>query len=223
MNLSQLASLVLALYEKPINKVRFAKAIYFCHKELIRKQLMSSQDIAYLRLPLGPVPEGFLLLPSSLPYILVHHLPSEKLSYNTEGYSLSLDNIKDLLQERTAESQIIHQTLSFFDQYSTPGIVEASHDPSWQKHRNGDTYHISTSDLKNPFPFPPKFQIKIQIKRPASSTNSNELGLLQANLVRGMLQDIVQESTDLEYPDEPHPEKPTTKRKITLKFRKKDN
>ena len=57
------------------------------------------------------------------------------------------------------------------------------------------------------FPFP-QIRIKIRIKR---KKPSSQAGALQANLLRGMLKDIVQESTDLEYPDQPDTDKSTPK------------
>lgn len=56
MNLYQLSKTILLLNKAPINKVRFARVIYFVHKELIRKKFMSAEDIAYIRSPLGLSP-----------------------------------------------------------------------------------------------------------------------------------------------------------------------
>lgn len=200
MGLHDLATTILLLNHGPISRVRFSRTIYFVHKELVRKKLMQLDDIAYLRLPLGPVPEGFMTLAIDLPNIIVQPIASPTLSYEAEEFALS-DTEKSLDSTSQNPQQLYHvveKTLAALKTHSTSELVAASHDQSWLAHANGERYFLTTTDLKNTFPFI-TISLRFRIKRPAN----NEIGLLQATLLRGMLNDIVRESTDLEYPDEP--------------------
>lgn len=205
MNLYQLSKTILLLNKAPINKVRFARVVYFVHKELIRKKFMSPEDIAYIRSPLGPIPEGLLKLTLEHPNIIASPA-SDRPSFAAEEYTINLSESEQaeetlMLEQYRDVLKATERTLKALSAYSTPELVEASHaDPSWNANFNGARYLITPADLKNPFPFA-TIRVKIRIKRPAS----NELGALQANLLRGMMQDIVKESTDLEYPDEKSP------------------
>lgn len=200
MNLYELARTILLLNHSPINRVRFARIIYFVHKELIRKKFMSPEDIAYIRSPLGPIPEGLLRLALEHPNIITH--PATGPSFAAEEYAINLSDTDEseetlMLEQYREVLKATERTLKALSPYSTPELVEASHaDPSWVNNFNGARFFITPADLKNPFPFT-AIRIKIRVK-PAPS----ELGALQANLLRGMMQDIVKESTDLEYPDQ---------------------
>lgn len=213
MNFHELAITILLLNHGPISKVRFARTIYFVHKELIRKGIMKSEDIAYIRSPLGPVPEGFMRLAIDIPSIISQKISSSLLSYESEEYAMN-DLVDKLPEQHREVAAVIEKVLDMLKLRTTPELVEASHDPSWRLHRNGARYFISAADLRNIFPFP-QIRIRIKIKRPAS----NEIGALQATLVRGMISDIVKESTDLEYPDQP-PEIQLTPPKLPFLKRK---
>ena len=208
MNMQELARLILSINAAPLNRIRFAKTIYFVHKELIRKGMMQPEDISYIRSPLGPVPEGFLTL-ALAPSILLRKTATPLLSFDAEEYLINPEypETSPPLISQSRLQPLIKRVLDLLNAHSTTALVEASHDPSWLSHPNGVHYLISTTDLKNMFPFP-QIRIKIRIKR---KKPSSQAGALQANLLRGMLKDIVQESTDLEYPDQPDTNKSTPK------------
>lgn len=197
MKLQELARLILSINSGPLNRIRFAKTIYFVHKELIRKGIMRSEDVAYIRSPLGPVPDGFLTLSLS-PYIILRKT-NAPLSFDAEEYLLNPEQPETSppLSIQVQSRPIIQKTLNLLNAHSTASLVEASHDLSWQQHLNGERYYIIPTDLKNTFPFSQiRIKIRIKTKKPVNPT-----GALQANLLRGMIHDIVKESTDLEYPD----------------------
>ena len=218
MNLYQLSKTILLLNKAPINKVRFARVIYFVHKELIRKKFMSAEDIAYIRSPLGPVPDGMLKLTLDHPNIITNPA-SDRPSFAAEEYTIKLSDAEEdeetvMLEQYREVLKAVERTLKALAEHTTPELVQASHsDPSWIANFNGARYFITPADLKNPFPFN-TIRVKIRIKR----APQNELGALQANLLRGMMQDIVKESTDLEYPDQQPkstPESATSTPKLT--------
>ena len=195
MNLYELSKAILAVSQQPIDRVRFTKTIYFIHKELIRKGQMKPEDIPYLRLPLGPVPANFLNLTREHPDIKLRPIPTHIL-YVAEEYYIE-PNTESISEDVVP---IIQRLLQLLKTHSTTELVIASQDPSWQNHQNGEEYVISPADLRNTSPLP-HIRLKIHIKRRQPS----HLGALQAHLLRGMLEDIVKESTDLEYPDETPP------------------
>lgn len=218
MRLHELASLILAIEHRPVRRVRFAKAIYFAHKALVNQKLMLISDITYIRLPLGPVPDGFLTLALDYPNLI-----SEKtdvighLSYESEFFSVHPNPDTFIAEFDPKITAIVRQILTLLDAFLTPELVKHSQDPSWLTHFNGEHYELTPLDLKNTFPILPKAQrlfqktakitiklpskLRLQLKIPPNSTPT-EIGTLQANLLRGMLKDIVKESTDLEYPDD---------------------
>ncbi len=225
MQLSELASLILAINERPIRRVRFAKAIYFTHKALINQKLAQISDISYVRLPLGPVPYGFLTLSTDFPNLIAEKtdLAVNPLSYESEFSSAHPDPKSLITTFNPQIITLIRQILSLLDSFSTSELVRHSQDSSWSAHFNGELYELTPLDLKNTFPILPKTQrlfhktsqtsniiSKITIKLPQKirlqfkihpNTPPTEISTLQANLLRGMLKDIVKESTDLEYPD----------------------
>lgn len=196
LTLHDLAIVVLACQLQPISRVRFAKTIYFVHKHLVRHHLMNADAIKYLRLPLGPVPQGFADLVRPHSGIVTQKNPNINLFYEIEEYLLTDQAKTKLSDAQIAIRSSVEKTLSLLQPHSTTALVEASRDPSWLAHANGEVYQITPVDLKNLFPYP-QVQLKLHLK----SRNANEIGALQANLLRGMLSDIVKESTDLEYPD----------------------
>lgn len=199
MNLEQLTILVLSLSETPLTRIRLAKTLYFVHKELVHKKLMTFQDISYIRLPLGPAPEGLSGLLDAHPDILAQDSPVNLL-YDNKTYTLKATEKSPNFDPKIIS--YVQKILKLLDNYRTPELVHASQeDPSWLAHLNGERYQFTSADLKNPFPNP-QLRLKIHIK-----TTPNDIGALQATLLRGMLADIVKESTDLEYPDQATPDK----------------
>ena len=191
MRMEELAKNILALETShSLSKVRFAKTIYFVHKELIRNGLLSKDSIQYIRMPLGPVPMGFMEISSTCPEITAKKEQSGLgLAYATENYSTKAE-FSGTAEEKT----VIAGTLDTLRKYQTSSLVETSHkDPSWLSHRNSDEYYITDDDMKNDLSILEKFFAN-------SSTAEDEEDKMQANLVRGMLNDIVSESTALEYP-----------------------
>ena len=91
-------------------------------------------------------------------------------------------------EKRTvAIKRIVGQLASF----STSEMVAIAHkEPSWMNHRNGDEYYIGVDDLK------------IALTTTKSSGMNSEIDTqhLQARLMEGMIDEIVEESTSLEYP-----------------------
>lgn len=198
MDLQQLTTLILALSETPLTRIRLTKAIYFAHKELVRQKHMRLEDITYLRLPLGPAPEGLIEVISNQPQLAIQDIPSN-LFYENQTYSLAPTAAPANLPPEV--NQVVQKTLHLLEPYRTLELIHASQDPSWLAHPNGAKYHLTSADLKNPFPNS-QLRFKIHIKT-TQNPPQNEIGALQAALLRGMLADIVKESTDLEYPDTP--------------------
>lgn len=218
MNLNELSRAILSLSQTPISKIRFARIIYFIHKELIRKGFMKPDDIIYRRAPLGPVPEALPSLTLNTNHIILKQSDSP-LSYANESYTIANNTNEDqetlLLEQYRDILSVIDRTLQALAPYNTSELIEASHDPSWQQHYNGSDYTITQADLKNNFPFN-----LLHKPRPKKSP-ANDLGQIQANLLRGMLADIVKESTGLEYPDDPNtntPPSPESPPILTIKI-----
>lgn len=209
MNLKQLTYLILSLNETPLTRIRLTKAIYFMHKDLVRKKIMKLQDITYIRLPLGPAPEGLPEVIQDNPHIIVDHIASGLL-YENKTYTIN-QKYTDFTPE-TINS--IKKLLRLLQSYRTTELVQASQDPSWLTHKNGERYTLTAADLKNNFPNN-QLHLRIRIK-----TTSNEIGSLQATLIRGMIADIVKESTDLEYPDDKTKSQTTDNDKDSIKLRK---
>lgn len=192
MNLHELVKTVLGIERTGLTKVRLAKTLYFVHKELVRDDLSTIDDIRFVRMPLGPVPVGFMTLNADCSDIIVTKINNAGLLYNSELYSVK-QRIKWLKKDThtTKAASSIDRTLQKLRHLKTSELVELSHEePSWKKFKNGEEYVIEPTDLNNVLP--------IAQRSPRLDSDDN---LLQASLVRGMLDDIVQESTDLEYPD----------------------
>ena len=188
MNMERLARNILALERGyTLSKVRFAKTIYFVHKELIRNKLLAKESIQYIRMPLGPVPLGFMELTDICPDI-TSFKQKTGLAYEAENFTTKV-GFDGTEQEKT----VILGTLSTLSRFQTSSLVDASHkDPSWINHENSDRYFITDADMKN--------DLRVLEKLFVDTANDEE-DKMQASLVRGMLKDIVSESTKLEYPE----------------------
>jgi len=183
--LSSLAKYLLLQEPKQgISKVRLAKFIYFTHKALVQHELADISDLGFIRMPLGPVPQGFKELTNDSSITMDREATG--LSYNKQvfRYSGSVD-VNDSVYRTVQEVYAQLNTLP------TSALVEESHkEPSWLHHVNGDEYVITKEDLKLPLP----------ASHVSQMTQERDNQLLQARLVEGMLDDIVEESTRLEYP-----------------------
>lgn len=226
MNQFDLARIILLLIGHPVSKVRLARLIYFVHKDLIRKKLLAPSSILYIRSPLGPIPDGYTTLALDNDDIITTRNTSTHLSYAAEDYTVSERAIEEestLLEQYRDMLGVIEGTLKILRPYKTPELVKISHqEPSWLAHHNGEIYEISPQDLKVTFPEQKPLHLKINLIPIIDKSKSelNKAGAMQAHLLRGMIADIVKESTDLEYPDNPAtaaPAKPN-KQKVAWKI-----
>lgn len=167
------------------SKVKFAKLIYFVHKELVRSSLVETSELSFIRMPLGPVPVGFMDLENQAG--IKTSLVPTPLMYNTHVYDYIGAN-----RSKFSESmeQVISSTLKSLDRMSTTDIVDLSHkEASWTKFENGKKFMIDGEDLKTILP------------KSVKSKTENDINL-QEKLVDGMMSDIVDSSTSLEYPED---------------------
>lgn len=166
------------------SKVKFAKLIYFVHKELVRNELVDTKDLSFIRMPLGPVPEGFMDL-QNLKDVQVS-VVSTALLYNSQVYRYVGSNETSLSKPIKS---IVESTLNKLSRMSTADLVDLSHnEDSWKKFNNGDKYFINDKDLDTSIPS--------TISRPQAEIK------LQEKLIDGMMSDIVGSSTSLEYPQD---------------------
>lgn len=181
-----LAKQILRLSGHQIAKVRFAKIIYFVHKNLVKEGIEKSNNLAFIRMPLGPVADGFLELVND-PAIMIT-VDNIGLVYNREKYGLTVREKSTQLPT----DDIVKKALLQLAHYSTSQLINMSHlDPSWQKHINGDHYYISEDDLSNTLPTAdPKALVNRDI----------DDQLIQSQLLGGMIEDSIQDSTSLEHP-----------------------
>ncbi len=193
MNLYSLTKLILTIYNQPISKIKLSKTIYFLHKELIKSQVMLPEDIIYIRKPLGPTPKDFKTLSlENSDFTVVHN--DSNLSYNQENYILKTKSkhAKKIEIEKNLLYINVENILQKLTRISTARLVELSQmEPSWLSIPNGTEFVISKKDLDTN-----------EIVTHNRLWNDDLSNLMQANLLRGMLEDIIKESTDLEYPDE---------------------
>ncbi len=167
------------------SKVKFAKLIYFLHKELIRSSLVNSNDLLFVRMPLGPVPVDFMNLQNQEGIDV--SMQATTLLYNSQIYNYSGSNMPELSDSIIS---LAKNTLVPLMKMSTSDIVELSHqEDSWKKLVNGTEFEISDRDLETTIP-----------KNVKSSEEDDSS--LQEKLVSGMLSDIVASSTALEYPED---------------------
>lgn len=182
--LYNLAVEILKLYPGQ-SKVKFAKLIYFVHKEMVRSGQVKTNELSFVRMPLGPVPVGFMEL-GNRDGIEVSELKTSLL-YNSQVYNYSGSEKPELSD---AIISLAKNTLKHLTPMSTSDIVELSHqEDSWKKLTNGDKFEISEKDLETVIP------------ENIKSSEENDSSL-QEKLVSGMLSDIVASSTSLEYPED---------------------
>lgn len=185
MNINNLTKQILSNFPEGITKVKLAKLIYFSHKFLVKENTASYKDIKYIRMPLGPVPVGFrnLALDKDIKITVLNHV---NLRFDVQLYKLSRkQNFSD---EKSAE--LVSYLMTKIGKIQTSDLVEDSHkDPSWLNHANGEEYFFTQEDVERKMP---SYRAKNGIK--------NEDQRLQAKLVEGMITEIVDESTSLEYP-----------------------
>jgi hypothetical protein len=192
--LLSLAKEILQNSPEGISKVKFAKTIYFIFKGLVQEKLFSVEDLSFIRMPLGPVPNGFMALKNDSG-LKVMEKNNGSLAYNSQVYFVSDKVNKSKLDDNQKDK--IKQLTSQIEEFKTYELVGFSHqEPSWVEFPNGTTYFLSKSDLE--IKVPKKSLITKLFKK---EENVNENGRLQEQLVEGMLSDIVEESTTLEYPE----------------------
>lgn len=171
-----------------LGKVKLAKIIYFTHKNLVLSGFKSCGDMKFIRMPLGPVPKGFMDFKDPAIIISKQSLAG---SFDMQVYSLVVSKRGFNLDEI---GSLVNKTVGSLDILSTAKLVEASHkEPSWGQHANGDEYFITREDLLRPLP---------KSSMPALGDEDLLKQHLQAKLIEGMLDEIVDESTLLEYPNE---------------------
>ncbi|OGJ39254.1 MAG: hypothetical protein A3A82_00430 [Candidatus Pacebacteria bacterium RIFCSPLOWO2_01_FULL_47_12] len=188
--LNTLAKEILALLPRSISKVKFAKVIYFCFKDLVVTNYQDTNKIAFIRMPLGPVPDGFMDLEVDKEIIITQE--SVGLTYDRQNYALAPNTIINLPEY----SQRLKTFVSELDNLATSTLVTISHkEPSWLSLPNGQSYYISLEDLKLPLPQ--------QHRNTTNLSDQLDQQLLQARLINGMKLEIVQDNTALEYPDNP--------------------
>lgn len=184
--LTSLAKYLLSFEPKEgISKVRLAKLIYFAHKGLVQQGLSEIDELKFIRMPLGPVPLDFKALAGE-PAIGTHQVATT-LSYNKQVFTLN----GDLAVKNDPRYEYIKNIYKQLRTLSTSTLVAESHkEPSWMKYHNGAEYYMEKDDVLLPLPSITDARIPQEV--------DNQL--LQARLVEGMLDDIVEESTLLEYP-----------------------
>lgn len=186
--LNNLASEVLALAPGGVSKVRFAKLIYFSYKWLILNCGLEYDQIKFIRMPLGPVPVGFRNLTTDTNITVVRH--GGALLYDTEIYKLTNGTSGDFLGLDMAQN--LKKIFQMIGSYPTSILVDQSHkDPSWINHKNGEEYFIQIEDLNIHF-------TKLSLTDIDPRMEDQKI---QARLVEGMMEEIVEESTLLEYPE----------------------
>lgn len=176
---------ILAVSNKPIAKVRLAKIVYFSFKELVMAGYYQPEDLAFIRMPLGPVPCDFYDIIQKDDDITIT-TTNIGLSYNRENYSL-----KPGINVESPYLNLLSRVFNKLDHYPTSSLVEISHnDSSWSGNRNGNVYYVSKNDL-------------IHFKGIKVSKLSEDIDdqLIQSKLVKGMKEEIVKDSSSLEYPD----------------------
>lgn len=174
---------LLATGNAGLSKVRFAKTLYFVHKGLVQSDRVPAKELAFVRMPLGPVPVQFSRLQASNTGINATSTPT----------GLAYDAITYRLEEKVEPTELYDDVLRICQMirpFTTSELVEISHqDPSWINRENSQEYYIADEDLANQLP-----------RKAKKRTEDQDKQQLQAQLLSGMLADIVEESTDLEYP-----------------------
>lgn len=183
--LVKLAKEVLFCEPQGLSRVRFAKFIYFVHKSLVQKKFEDASSLKFIRMPLGPVPLGFRDLVNVADFEVSEE--ESNLSYNKFIYRLR----GNFISSSSKRSDEINKVVLQLRHFPTSWLVGVSHkEPSWINLKNGDEYFISQEDLKIPLPH----------GKGMSLSHEFDEQKMQAKLVEGMIDDIVEESTSLEYP-----------------------
>lgn len=184
--LKQLAINILLRSKSSLPKVRFAKVIYFVFKYTVNHDDNSSRDLEFVRMPLGPVPVGFMELINDDDFVVEE--TTTGLMYNRQSYYLSNKN-SHLIQNYSFD---MDKLISKIEHFRTNELVELSHqDSSWKSHSNGQEYFINDEDIKLLLPRKSKLSVSSEV----------DDQLVQARLVAGMESDAIIDSTLLEYPD----------------------
>lgn len=184
--LKELATEILKNCQDGLTKVKFAKIIYFVHKGLVCQNLSNTNDLKFIRMPLGPVPIGFMELSKDADFKVTHQTNIGPV-YNSEVYKLSNSSLIFCEDKFT---NVIKKLSHQLNRLTTSNLVDKSHsEPSWINNINGTEYFIGDDDLNLSLPVYSK-----------TMTNKEDSQKLQEKLVEGMLDDIVSGSTSLEYP-----------------------
>lgn len=182
---NKLSKYILYICPDGLTKVRFAKMIYLVHKALVQKNKFNPDELKFIRMPLGPVPYGFKNLVEDNDIVISEAYTA--LSYNRQTYKLK----EGLALDKDSFYEDVKEAINNLKSFLTSQLVEYTHgEPSWLNHSNGKEYFITKEDLKRQLPKKGK-HLQNVVK---------EDQLLQAYLVDGMIDDIVEESTTLEYP-----------------------
>lgn len=186
--LRKLAIEVLKNSPEGLSKVKFAKIIYFIYKGLVNSKLSSVKDLEFIRMPLGPVPVGFMGL-SDDPAFSVSKISNLGPVYNSQIYTIKENQPSS---DDDNFSVTVKKLFGQLNKLTTSDLVKKSHqEPSWIENVNGTMYFINDADLAKPLP-----------KNAEMTVGGDENQRLQEKLVEGMIDDIVSGSTSLEYPDE---------------------
>ena len=183
-----LAKRVLAAVGTPVPKVRLAKLVYFSFKELILANLAKPEELAFIRMPLGPVPSDLFPQIENDAEVVVTQTDIG-LTYNRQSFALNSDiqftndSVLDLLREK----------VSLFNKYPTSTLVEKSHqDLSWINNINGTRYTVDKQDL---VPF-------VATSTANRITDAFDDQLVQSKLIAGMEDEIIKDSSALEFPEQ---------------------
>ena len=181
--LFSLAKQILNVNNESVPKVRFAKLIYLTHKGLVQSSSELNESLKFVRMPLGPVPFGFDVLLDDKNICM--ETQSIGLTYNRESYSLKAELKKNKL------FYLIKDIVNNLRTVNTSDLIEYTHqEPSWMKYPNGHEYYIENDDLKRKLPHASE-----EIDRQMDEQRTQGL------LIKGMIDEIVAESTALEYPE----------------------
>lgn len=189
--LFELAQQILVSSGQGLSKVRFAKTIYYVHKALVLKGFSKSEDLRFVRMPLGPVPVGFKDLTTN------SHIGIKKekngLTYNAEIY-FAKDSSLQRNNESSPRLKLLEKISRKMLDIPTSVLVAHSHsEPSWVNNRNGAEFALSLNDLRRGLPLAGKGKVL----NPEVDEQH-----LQAQLLNGMVDEMVDETTALEYPAE---------------------
>jgi uncharacterized phage-associated protein len=200
LTLDKLLVAILFLQPEGIARVRLAKLTYLVYKGLLQKKYdsLTGKEIVFVRMPLGPVPQELKEVLATAKF----GSKREKigLSYNRQVFYL-------VTKEKPSKTlvQAVDEILEQISYLSSGEMVEyCHHEPSWRACKNGEDWVISEDDLKRWLP-QSKHLFGFGWKKGESARKINPTlddQFLQARLIDGMLEEIIEESTLLEYPEE---------------------